>query len=96
MACYIHIEVIYVQYEKKNLLFYSDKSKEVVQEGQGGMNISELEPREGKDAAPSPGKELHNRPRALQLVNHAVSHASPGAQLRYLSLGLKCSVLLIL
>ncbi|XP_051256993.1 rho GTPase-activating protein 31 [Dicentrarchus labrax] len=50
-----------------------DTSKEVVQEGQGGMNISELEPpslanaREGKDAAPSPGKELPNQPTAMQL-----------------------------
>ncbi|XP_035522222.1 rho GTPase-activating protein 31 [Morone saxatilis] len=50
-----------------------DTSKEVVQEGQGGVNISELEPpvlanaREGKDAAPSPGKELHNQSTALQL-----------------------------
>ncbi|XP_044077526.1 rho GTPase-activating protein 31 [Siniperca chuatsi] len=50
-----------------------DTSKEVVQEGQGEMNISELESpslanaREGKDAAPSPGKELHNQPIAMQL-----------------------------
>lgn len=63
----------------KKTFFYSDTSKEVVQEGEGGMNISELEPpslanaREGKDAAPSPGKELHNQPTVMQLVNHLVS-----------------------
>lgn len=39
------------------------------------MNTSELEPpslanaREGKDAAPSPGKQLHKQPIASQLVN---------------------------
>eukprot|EP00064_Thunnus_orientalis_P008312 superscaffoldBa00000979_g8335 len=49
-----------------------DTSKEVVQEGQEGINNSELEQpsianaREGKDAAPSPGKELHNQPTAKQ------------------------------
>ncbi|XP_078121997.1 rho GTPase-activating protein 31 [Sander vitreus] len=50
-----------------------DASKEMVQEGQGGMNTSELEPaspanaREGKDAAPSPGKEVHNQQITMQL-----------------------------
>ncbi|XP_040907624.1 rho GTPase-activating protein 31 [Toxotes jaculatrix] len=50
-----------------------DTSKEVVPEGQGGMSASELEQpclanaREGKDAAPSPGKELHKHPLAIQL-----------------------------
>ncbi|XP_070839841.1 rho GTPase-activating protein 31 [Chaetodon trifascialis] len=50
-----------------------DASKDVVQEGRGGMNISELEAlslanaREGKDAAPSPGKVLHNQSTAKQL-----------------------------
>ncbi|XP_067464069.1 rho GTPase-activating protein 31 [Thunnus thynnus] len=49
-----------------------DTSKEVVQGGQEGINNSELEQpsianaREGKDAAPSPGKELHNQPTAKQ------------------------------
>lgn len=49
-----------------------DTSKEVVQEGQEGINKSELEQptiaiaREGKDAAPSPGKELHNQRTAMQ------------------------------
>ncbi len=63
---------------KKTFFFYSDTSKDAVQEGERGMNISELEPpsranaREGKDAAPSPGKELHNQPIAMQLVNHVV------------------------
>uniref|UniRef100_UPI0037E8D91F rho GTPase-activating protein 31 n=1 Tax=Semicossyphus pulcher TaxID=241346 RepID=UPI0037E8D91F len=52
-----------------------DTSKEVVQECQGGMNISELEPRslenarEGKAAAPSPGEELNKQPAAVQLDN---------------------------
>ncbi|XP_076607501.1 rho GTPase-activating protein 31 [Chaetodon auriga] len=50
-----------------------DASKEVVQESRGGTNISELEApslanaREGKDAAPSPGKILHNQSTAKQL-----------------------------
>ncbi|XP_045897044.1 rho GTPase-activating protein 31 [Micropterus dolomieu] len=50
-----------------------DTSREVLQEGRGGMNISELEPpsltnaREGTDAAPSPGKELHSQAIAMQL-----------------------------
>ncbi|KAA8587009.1 rho GTPase-activating protein 31 isoform X2 [Etheostoma spectabile] len=50
-----------------------DASKEMVQEGQGGMNTSELEPaspaiaREGKDAAPSPGKQGHNQQITVQL-----------------------------
>ncbi|XP_040006994.1 rho GTPase-activating protein 31 [Xiphias gladius] len=50
-----------------------DTSKEAAPEGQGGMNTSELElpslanASEGKDAAPSPGKELHNQPIAIQL-----------------------------
>lgn len=43
-------------------------------EGQGGMNISALElpslanAIEGKDAAPSPGKEVHKQP--IAMVNH--------------------------
>ncbi|XP_070774006.1 rho GTPase-activating protein 31 [Enoplosus armatus] len=60
--------------EKKNTeVPPEDTSKEVVQEGEGGMNISELEPpslanaREGKDTAPSPGKELYNQPITMQL-----------------------------
>lgn len=54
----------------------SDTSKETMPEGQGGMSTSHLElpslakARESKDAAPSPGKDLHKRPIALQLVNH--------------------------
>ncbi|XP_042354977.1 rho GTPase-activating protein 31 [Plectropomus leopardus] len=49
-----------------------DASKEVVKEGQGAMNTSELEPaslanaREGKDATPSPGKEVHNQQITMQ------------------------------
>lgn len=48
----------------------------MVPEGQGEMNISELElssltnAAEGKDAAPSPGKEVNKQPIAIQLVNH--------------------------
>lgn len=48
-----------------------DKSKEAVQEGE--KDNSEVEPpslataREGKDAAPSPGKELHKQATAMQL-----------------------------
>ncbi|KAL7389880.1 hypothetical protein ABVT39_011459 [Epinephelus coioides] len=64
--------------EKKNMELTlrvppEDASKEVVQEGQGGMNTSELEPaflasaREGKDAAPSPGKEVHNQQITMRL-----------------------------
>lgn len=47
----------------------------MVPEGQGGINISELEPLSlanaigDKDAAPSPGKEVHKQPIAIQLVN---------------------------
>ncbi|KAG7217334.1 hypothetical protein INR49_027878, partial [Caranx melampygus] len=50
-----------------------DTSKELLPESRAGVNTSELEPpslanaREGKDAAPSPGKELHKQPIALQL-----------------------------
>ncbi|XP_071316954.1 rho GTPase-activating protein 31 [Trachinotus anak] len=50
-----------------------DTTKEAVPEGQGGVNTSELElpslanAREGKDAAPSPGKELHKQPTPIQL-----------------------------
>ncbi|XP_070700003.1 rho GTPase-activating protein 31 [Pempheris klunzingeri] len=50
-----------------------DTGKDVVQEGEGAMTISELEPhsfanaREGKETAPPPGKEVHNQPTALQL-----------------------------
>lgn len=46
----------------------------MVQDGQGERNISQLElqslanAREGKDAAPSSGKELHNLPTEKQLV----------------------------
>lgn len=67
---------------KKHTFFNSDTSREVLQEGRGGMNISELEPpsltnaREGQDAAPSPGKELHSQAIAMQLVNHVVSCSS--------------------
>ncbi|XP_075957803.1 rho GTPase-activating protein 31 [Anarhichas minor] len=49
-----------------------EASKEILQEGQGGVNTLQLEPasndnaREGKDAAPSPGKELHNRQITMQ------------------------------
>lgn len=49
------------------------------------MNISELETlvlaREGKDAAPSPGEELHNQPAAQQLEIH-VSSGSTEADLQ--------------
>ncbi|XP_056253699.1 rho GTPase-activating protein 31 [Seriola aureovittata] len=50
-----------------------DTSKEAVPEGQGGMNTSELEQpslataREGEDAVPPPGKEMHKQPIAIQL-----------------------------
>ncbi|XP_026183805.1 rho GTPase-activating protein 31 [Mastacembelus armatus] len=48
-----------------------DTSKEVMPQGQGGVNISEVElpflTSASKDAAPSPGKELHNMPMAMQL-----------------------------
>uniref|UniRef100_A0A8C2ZPY1 Rho GTPase activating protein 31 n=2 Tax=Cyclopterus lumpus TaxID=8103 RepID=A0A8C2ZPY1_CYCLU len=50
-----------------------DASKEMLQGGQGGVNTSELEPashanaREGKDAAPSPGKELQDQQMTMQL-----------------------------
>lgn len=60
----------------KTYLFYPDTSKKAIQEGEGGRNISELEPpsltdaREGKDAAPSTGKELHSQSTDTQLVNH--------------------------
>lgn len=62
--------------KQQKYTFSSDTSKEAAPEGQGGMNTSELElpslanASEGKDAAPSPGKELHNQPIAIQLVNH--------------------------
>lgn len=52
----------------------SDASKEVVKEGHRGMNASELEPassanaRDGKDAAPSPGKE-DKQQTTIQLVS---------------------------
>lgn len=76
MAPWVVIKVIYVLLDvlNKTSFFNSDASKEVVQESRGGKNISELEPptlanaREGKDVAPSPGKELHNQPIATQLV----------------------------
>lgn len=54
----------------------------MLQEGQGGVNTSEVEPasranaRECKVAAPSPGKEVHNQQIAMQLVNRVVSCAS--------------------
>nr|XP_020454449.1 rho GTPase-activating protein 31 isoform X2 [Monopterus albus] len=60
-----------------------DTSKEMVPEGQGRMMSSELEPlllvnaREFKDAAPSPGKELHNPPIPKQLDKGS----SPGKEL---------------
>ncbi|XP_059206937.1 rho GTPase-activating protein 31 [Centropristis striata] len=50
-----------------------DARKEMVQEGQGVLNTSELEPaslanaREGKDAAPSPGKDVHDKQITMQL-----------------------------
>ncbi|XP_069569355.1 rho GTPase-activating protein 31 [Brachyistius frenatus] len=50
-----------------------DTSKEVMQEVQGGRNVSELEPltfsnaRQGKDTPPSCGKELHKQPIDAQL-----------------------------
>lgn len=59
---------------KTKNMFYSDIRKEMVQDGQGERNISQLElqslanAREGKDAAPSSGKELHNLPTEKQLV----------------------------
>lgn len=57
--------------------FHSDTVKEVVQECRERVNISELETlvlaREGKDAAPSPGEELHNQPAAQQLEIHVSS-----------------------
>ncbi|XP_074467797.1 rho GTPase-activating protein 31 isoform X2 [Sebastes fasciatus] len=49
------------------------EGKEMLQEGQGGVNTSEVEPasranaRECKVAAPSPGKEVHNQQIAMQL-----------------------------
>ncbi len=58
-----------------NIVFFnSDTSKEVVQEGAEGRNVSELEQpflanaRESKGAAPSPGRKLHNQPMPIQLV----------------------------
>ncbi|XP_068457471.1 rho GTPase-activating protein 31 [Clinocottus analis] len=47
-------------------------SKDILHGGQGGVNTSELEPAshanaEGKDAAPPPGKELHNQQITMQL-----------------------------
>ncbi|XP_054481766.1 rho GTPase-activating protein 31 [Anoplopoma fimbria] len=65
--------------EKKNTeeptstVLPKDAGKEMLQEGQGGVNTSELETashanaKEGKDAAPSPGKELHNQQITMQL-----------------------------
>ncbi|KAM4620842.1 rho GTPase-activating protein 31 [Polymixia lowei] len=50
-----------------------DSSGEVPQKTQGGMNFSELEissirnAREDKDTLPSPGKQLHTQPIAMQL-----------------------------
>lgn len=61
---------------KAKNMFYSDIRKEMVQDGQGERNISQLElqslanAREDKDAAPSSGKELHNLPTEKQLVNN--------------------------
>lgn len=61
---------------KTKNMFYSDIRKEMVQDGQGERNISQLElqslanTREDKDAAPSSGKELHNLPTEKQLVNN--------------------------
>nr|XP_046267000.1 rho GTPase-activating protein 31 [Scatophagus argus] len=55
--------------EKTSRVLSEDTSKEAVQEGCREMNMSELEPlsREGKDAAPSPGKQPHNQPIVKQL-----------------------------
>ncbi|XP_034538733.1 rho GTPase-activating protein 31 [Notolabrus celidotus] len=65
--------------EKKNTeepasaVLLEGTSKEVVQEDQGGMNISKLEPQslefaaQGKDVAPSSGKEMQNQLVAVQL-----------------------------
>ncbi|KAK2828577.1 hypothetical protein Q5P01_019611 [Channa striata] len=50
-----------------------DTRKEVVSQGKGAMNISQLEPpflataKEDKDAAPSSGKEVHNQSIAVKL-----------------------------
>lgn len=54
----------------------------MAQEGGEGLNICELEPpslanvREGKDAAPSPGKVLHNQSIAKQLVKLCYHYSS--------------------
>ncbi|XP_071384970.1 rho GTPase-activating protein 31 isoform X1 [Centroberyx affinis] len=59
--------------EKTCRVVPEDSNGEAVQEGQGGTDISELEQpsfanaREDKDTAPSPGKQLHHQPIAMQL-----------------------------
>lgn len=68
----------------KNYVYYSDTSKEMVLEGQGGANISELEapiPADDNDAVPSPGKELQSQPVAKQLEIH-VSCSSTKTEIR--------------
>lgn len=61
----------------KKFCLHSDTVKEVAEECREKVNISELETlvlaREGKDAAPSPGEELHNQPAAQQLELHVSS-----------------------
>ncbi|XP_041656680.1 rho GTPase-activating protein 31 isoform X2 [Cheilinus undulatus] len=60
--------------EQTSAVLPQDTSKEVVQEGQGRMNISELEPhtlkkgsQEKDAAAPSPGEEQQKQPVAVKL-----------------------------
>ncbi|XP_063751037.1 rho GTPase-activating protein 31 isoform X2 [Eleginops maclovinus] len=62
--------------------------KDVVKEGQRGMNTSELEPaspanaRDGKDTAPSPGKEAHNQQTAMQLDKGSSTGKQPWTDLQ--------------
>ncbi|KAK5918024.1 hypothetical protein CgunFtcFv8_002827 [Champsocephalus gunnari] len=64
-----------------------DASKEVVKEGHRGMNASELEPassanaRDGKDAAPSPGKE-DTQQTTIQLDKGSSSGKQPWTDLK--------------
>lgn len=83
----------------KECCFHSDTVKEVAQECRERANISELETqilaREGKDAAPSPGEEVHNQAAAQQLEIH-VSSVSAQADLQtILSLEFMCSELVL-
>nr|XP_020489077.1 rho GTPase-activating protein 31 [Labrus bergylta] len=65
-----------------------DKSKEVVQEGQEGMNISELEPHslenasQGRETAPSPGAEPQIQPVAGKLDKRYSSGTEPWPDLK--------------